>query len=146
MRKGDWGRIVGWGLLYGLFMSIVGVTGNRVLLRDQWDHLHEIMPVQFHWPYSRLWHEVISISFDFVDMVLLFWVFAHFARKTVWTAMQITIVWWLMTVAQLYLAMVNSGMMPWWLSLETSIVGLVSALPAAFLLPWVFRDRPSASA
>jgi hypothetical protein len=59
--------------------------------------------------------------------------------------MQLTIIWWLVTLSLLYLSMVNSGMLPWQLSLNTSIVGLIGAIPAGFVMPWVFRDRTASN-
>jgi hypothetical protein len=101
------------------------------------------MQAPFPPPYPRAVRELIAISFDFLHMVALFWVFARFANRSLASAFKLTMVWWFVTLAMFYIVMINGQMMPWRVSLLTSIVGLVGTLPAAFLMAWVFRDRPA---
>ncbi len=146
MQKSDLGQIIRWGLLCGLVLTIFGIIGNRVVLRDDWDALHLATTPAFLPPYPRIVRELISISFDFIDMVLMVWVFARFADRSFAKAMQLSVIWWLVTLALLYLAMVNSSMMPWRLSLDTTIVGLAGALAVGPIMWWGLRSRPASSA
>jgi hypothetical protein len=145
MAHRDWGRVLKWGMICGLVLTIFGIVGNRVVLRADWDALHAAVTTSFAPPYPRIVRELISISFDFVAMVAMVWVFSRFADRSLSSAMKLTVVWWLVSLALLYLAMVNSSMMPWRLSLDTTIVGLIGALAVGPIMWWGLRNTATAS-
>lgn len=146
MQQVSFGDIVKWGLLLGLVLTIEGIIGNRVILRDDWAAMHAAATMPFAPPYPHIVRELVSISFDFVQMVMMVWVFSRFTDKSFGSAMRLSLVWWLATLALFYLAVVNSKMMPWKISLDTTIVGLVGALTMAPIMWWCFASREAALA
>jgi hypothetical protein len=134
------GRSIVFGFLFSIFLSAVGFTGNHYWLGEDWANAHTLM-AQIPLPYPRWVRELISISFDPIYSIVMFWMFSKFADRSVLAALKLTVWFWVIALVMLYAAMVNSMMIPWEVSVKTCLVGLVGALPAAIVMPLVFRDR-----
>ncbi len=141
MSQSTLGKVVLWGMLYGLFMTVVGWLGNNLLLAADWDRAAQLAANNVVLPYPRIVREIISLVFDFLHMVLLFWIFSRFQDRSFASALKLTLVFYVATLVVTYLAIVNSGLLPWEVSLKTTLLGLVAALPAAWVMPWVFREQ-----
>lgn len=138
MRQRTVGRAILWGLSYGLFMTVTGWLGNNLLLGVDWDRASQLAANQVVLPYPGIVREIISLVFDFLHMVLLFWIFSRFQDRSFGSALKLTLVFYFATLVIMYLAIVNSRLLPWEVSLKTTLLGLVLALPAAWILPRVF--------
>ena len=134
------GRSVIFGFLFSIFLSAVGFAGNHYWLGRDWADAHGVM-AQIPLPYPRWIRELISISFDPIYAIVMFWIFSKFTDRSFLAALKLTVWFWVVALVSLYLAMVNSMMIPWEVSVKTCIVGLVGALPAALVMPLVFPNR-----
>jgi hypothetical protein len=138
-------RICIAGLAGGLLSNLLGLAGNRILLRDEWDRAHVLLPATLALPYPHGLHETISISFDFILCLTVVWLYAQFGRRSAATALALAFAAWVSMVLVLYAAMANSGFLPWPLAMKSAALGLVIWLPLALFLPQIFPDRPQAT-
>jgi hypothetical protein len=127
------------GLLFGVFFNALGWLGNNLWLGADWKRAAASVANEVVLPYSRLAREAISLVFDFVFGITMCWMYARTSDRSFVAAFKFVVVYWLATVGTMYLAIVNSRLLPWEVSLKTSLLALVLFLPAAFILPRVFK-------
>jgi hypothetical protein len=124
-----------WTLVYGLIWNALGWAGNVFLLGGAWDAAGEGLAPDFTPPWSPLTHELLTFVSDFVFAFAFVWIFARLRAQTVPAALALSVVLWLAGVVMTYLAMVNSGFLPWPITVQTSLLALTTFLVAAPLLP-----------
>jgi uncharacterized membrane protein len=134
------GRILRVGLAAGLLMNVVGWIGNQLVLGPLWkDAIQTVVPLR-----SRTWvNELVSLVPDFMYGIAIAWLYVELARgrgpglgKAVTAALAV----WAVTVVPTYLGIANSGLLPVGLAAATTVVGVVSAIPTAWLV-WRWLPR-----
>jgi hypothetical protein len=128
------GRILRAGLAAGLLMNVVGWIGNQLVLGPLWkDAIQTVVPLR-----SRTWvNELVSLVPDFIYGIAIAWLYVELARNRgpgLGTAITAALVVWAVTVVPTYLGIANSGLLPFGLAAATTVVGLVSAIPTAWLI------------
>jgi hypothetical protein len=128
------GRILRVGLAAGLLMNVVGWIGNQLALGPLWkDAIQTVVPLR-----SRTWvNELVSLVPDFIYGIAIAWLYAELARGRgpgLATAISAALAVWAVTVVPTYLGIANSGLLPVGLAAATTVVGVVSAIPTAWLV------------
>jgi len=128
------GRILRVGLAAGLLMNVVGWIGNQLVLGPLWkDAIQTVVPLR-----SRTWiNELVSLVPDFIYGIAIAWLYVELARNHgpgIGTAMTAALAVWAVTVVPTYLGIANSGLLPFDLAAATTVVGVVSAIPTAWLV------------
>ena len=129
------GRIVAVGLGAGLFFNILGWLGNNLLLGADWDSASALATNAVTLPYPRLVREIVSLVPDFLFGLTMAWFYSRTVDRTPIGTFKFVLVYWLATVGVLYLAIVNSKLLPWQVCVKTSLLALILFLPAVWLLP-----------
>ena len=129
------GRILVVGLCFGLFFNLLGWVGNNLLLGGDWDAAAALAVNSVELPYSRLAREIVSLVPDFVYGLTMVWLYSGTVDRSTGGTASFVFVYWLATVAIVYLAVVNSKFLPWEVSVKTSLLALILFLPAIWLLP-----------
>jgi len=128
------GRILRVGLAAGLLMNVVGWIGNQLVLGPLWkDAIQTVVPLR-----SRTWvNELVSLVPDFVYGIAIAWLYVELARNRgpgLGPAITAALAVWAVTVVPTYLGIANSGLLPVGLATATTVVGVVSAIPTAWLV------------
>lgn len=134
------GRILGLGLLLGLLLNAIGALGNGLLLRDAWS---AAIPVRPEGAMTGLPSIVVSLVSDFVFGPALVWLYAAMLPRFgpgFATALRAAMVIWVLAVVIPYLGIVRIGWLPPGVVVATSVLALVSFLPAAWLTARYYRD------
>jgi GNAT superfamily N-acetyltransferase len=92
-------------------------------------------------------NEVVSLVPDFMYGIAIAWLFAVLAEtrgRGLGTALTAAIAVWAISVVPTYLGIANSALLPAGLAVATTLVGLFSAVPTAWLV-WkgLHRQVPS---
>ena len=139
-----WNRILRVGLAAGLLMNVLGWIGNQLVLGPLWkDAIQTVVPLR-----TRTWvNEVVSLVPDFMYGIAIAWLFAVLAEtrgRGLGTALTAAIAIWAISIVPTYLGIANSALLPAGLAVATTLVGLVSAVPTAWLV-WkgLHRQVPS---
>ena len=138
------GRILRVGLAAGLLMNVVGWVGNQLVLGPLWkDAINTVVPLR-----SRAWfNELVSLVPDFIYGIAIAWLYVELARSRgpgLGTAIAAAIAVWAVTVVPTYLGIANSGLLPLGLAAATTVVGVVSAVPTAWLVwKWLHTKDPA---
>lgn len=138
------GRILRVGLAAGLLMNVVGWIGNQLVLGPLWkDAIQTVVPLR-----SRTWvNELVSLVPDFIYGIAIAWLYVELAHNRgpgFGTAIAAALVVWTVTVVPTYLGIANSGLLPFGLAAATTVVGVVSAIPTAWLVwKWLPTKDPA---
>lgn len=143
--KASVSRILTVGLLLGLYMNVFGWLGNNLLLGADWDRAGELAANNVTLPYPRWVREVVSLVFDFSYGLSMTWLYAQTRDRSLKFSFQFAAVFWFATVIVLYVAMVNSRLLPWEVSAKTTLLALAIGVPIIFALPRIIppADRPA---
>lgn len=133
--------IVTWTLVFGLLWNALGWAGNVFLLGDAWDAAGAGLAPDFAPPWSALAHELMTFVSDFVYAFAFVWLFARGSDRTTAAAIKLVLLLWLAGAAMTYLAIVNSGFLPWAIAVQSSLLALVIFVVTAPLLPRALRAR-----
>jgi hypothetical protein len=128
-------------VVYGVLWNALGWVGNNFLLESSWAAAAARLAPDFAAPWSPLARELLTFVSDFIYAFAFVWFFARAERKSVAEALAIVCVLWLAGAGVTYLAIVNSGFLPWRIAVMTSVLALVIFLITAPILPWALR-RP----
>jgi hypothetical protein len=115
-------------------MNLVGWVGNQLVLGPLWkDAIRTVVPLR-----ERTWvNEAVSLVPDFVYGVAIAWLYIELARtrgRSFGTALTAAVVVWAVSVVPTYLGIANSALLPAGLAAATTVVGIVSAVPTAWLV------------
>lgn len=129
-----WGRILRVGLTAGLLMNVLGWIGNQLLLGPLWkDAIQTVVPLR-----SRTWvNEIVSLVPDLIYGIAIAWLFVVLVQTrghSLRTALTAALVVWAISVVPTYLGIANSALLPAELAAATTLVGLVAAVPTAWLV------------
>lgn len=130
-----------WTLIYGLVWNALGWAGNVFLLGGAWDAAGAQLVPDFVPPWSGLTHELLTFVSDFVYAFAFVWLFARGSDRSVASSIKLVLLLWLAGAATTYLAVVNSGFLPWEIAVQSSLLALVIFLVTAPFLPRALRSR-----
>ena len=128
-------RIVVVGLCFGLFFNLLGWVGNNLLLGEDWHAAGALAANSVQLPYPKLTREIVSLAPDFIYGLTMAWLYSRTSDRSTGGTAKFVFVYWLATVAVVYLAVVNSKLLPWQVSVKTSLLALILFIPAVWLLP-----------
>ena len=136
-----WPRLVWSGLVIGLVLNLLGWVGNQVFLGDLWDSaIIQVVPLR-----TRSWaNEVISLVPDFIYGIALAWTYAGIAPRFGWgwaAAWRASLLIWAVGAFTTYLGVANSGLLPTQLALWTTLVAIVTVVPAVWLAQRLVRPN-----
>lgn len=135
-------RIVGSGLILGLFLNFLGWIGNVFLLGQLWEAAFLSIPVTA-WRASP-WQDVISLLPDFVYGIAICWAYAGLAPRygrSVATALRATALVFTVGALTTYVGIANSGLLPWTIAAATTLLALVTFVPGAWLAHALMRNH-----
>lgn len=133
--------IVFWTLFYGVLWNALGWAGNNFILGADWDAAGVGLMPDFAPPWSGLTRELMSLVSDFVYAFGFVWLFSRMREQSVGASIALVFVVWLCGAAVTYLAIVNSGFLPWPITAKTSLLALVIFLATAPILPMAIKPR-----
>lgn len=128
-------RVLAVGLALGLFFNLLGWIGKNLLLGSDWDAAAKVATNAVQLPYSSLTREIVSLAPDFIYGVTMAWLYSRTVDRSGPGTAKFVLVYWIATVAVVYLAIVNSRMLPWEVSIKTAVLALILFLPSIWLLP-----------
>ena len=131
-------RIIIIGLAFGLVFNIFGWFGKNLWLGEDWDAASRVASNSVELPYPGLVREIISLLPDFIYGVTMVWLYSKTADRSTAGTASFVFVYWLATVAVVYLAIVNSKFLDWEISVKTSLLALVLFAPSILILPRLF--------
>jgi hypothetical protein len=134
-----------WTVVFGVLLNLFGWLGNVFILGDAWDAASEGVKVGFTPPWPSLVHELMTAVSDFIYAFALVWFYANSKRQNLTSALTIAFIIWVAGVVVTYLAIVNSGFLPWGIAVKTSILALTTFMVAAFFLPLLVKSRDGIS-
>ena len=130
-------RIVQAGLIAGVLLNLFGWLGNAFLLREAWREAVPRAPLAQREKTEVLRHSLVSLIPDFVYGIALAWLYVAVQPRLkpgMGTAMKAALLIWAVGVMTTYVGIANSGLLPAKLSMATSLLALVSFLPAAWVV------------
>jgi hypothetical protein len=127
-------RILGIGFVVGLLLNVTGWMGNNLVLGSLWQQVGASVAAT-PWRAS-LWSDVVSLLPDFVYGLAIAWLcvvirprYAGYVAASFRAGLLIALVGGITT----YLALANSGFVPWNLALASFGLVLGTKLPLALL-------------
>ena len=129
-----------WTLVYGVLWNALGWAGNNFLLENGWDAVSGELTPDFAPPWSAPTRELFTFVSDFVYAFAFVWLFAGASKQTVSGALKLVLVLWLAGAVVTYMALVNSGFLPWPIAVQTSLLALAVFLVTAPILPLMKRQ------
>lgn len=132
-----------WTLVYGVLWNGLGWAGNNLLLGEAWDAAKANLQPDFSPPWPPLARELMSFASDFVYAGVFVWLFAQVRVQSTASALAIVSALWLSGAAVTYLAIVNSGFLPWQVALQSGGLALAIFVVTAPLLAWRQRGARS---
>ena len=128
-------------LALGLLLNLLGWIGNAFLLRPLWrEALAQVHLLDHPWR-QTLWKEVLSTVPDFIYAGALVWLYAHLVQlggSRLTRAMQACLLIFIVGVLTTYVGTANAGLLPFKVSLATTLWALVTFIPAAWLLSRIY--------
>lgn len=136
-------RILGLGLVIGVYLNIMGALGNGLLLKNAWALAIPVRPenTMTGWP-----SVLVSLLSDFIFGPAIVWLYASIKPRFgdgFTTAMRAAMIIWILGVAVPYLGIVRIGWLNAGITAATSAVALVSFVPAAWLAARFYKDSRS---
>jgi len=141
------GRVLRAGLLVGLFLNAFGWLGNVFLLGPMWREAFTGLPTT-PWRESP-WRDVVSFVPDFLYGIAICWLYVALLPRygaSVRTALRASALVFVVGALTTYLGIANSGLLPWRISLATTLLAFVVFVPGAWLTHRVLRSAGSAGA
>jgi hypothetical protein len=129
-----------WTLVYGVLWNGLGWAGNNFLLGEAWDIAKTDLQPNFSPPWTPLVRELMSFVSDFVYAGAFVWLFSQLRVQSATSALAVVTALWLSGAAVTYLAIVNSGFLPWPIALQSSVLALVIFVATAPFVAWARRS------
>lgn len=140
-------RVLWVGLLVGLVLNLLGWLGNVFLLGSLWQEAFVATTVT-PWRDSP-WRDLVSLLPDFIYGVAVCWLYAGLAPRygaSVATALRASVLVFIVGAFTTYLGIANSGLLPWRLSVATTLLALAVFVPVAWLVHRLMRTAVAANA
>jgi hypothetical protein len=128
-------------LAYGVLWNALGWAGNNFLLGEAWDAAKVNLQPDFSPPWHPFVRELMSFVSDFVYAGVFVWLFAQLRDQSVTSAIRVVSALWLAGAAITYLAIVNSGFLPWQIALQSGGLALAIFIVSAPLIAWTQKPR-----
>ena len=130
-----------WTLIYGLLWNGLGWAGNNLVLGEAWDAAQANLRPDFSPPWDPLVRELMSFVSDFVYAGVFVWLFAQLPVQSATNALAVVVALWLAGAAVTYLAIVNSGFLPWQIAVQSGGLALAIFIVTAPLIAWAQKPR-----
>ena len=135
-------RVVWVGLLVGFLLNLTGWLGNNFLLGAFWDDVGASLAT-IPWR-SSIWRNVISFVPDYGYGIAIAWLvvairprFHSYSSTAISAGLFVALVGGIIT----YLAIANSGFIPWSLAFASFALVLGTKLPLAFLAAHLLEPK-----
>lgn len=129
------GQIVRAGLIVGLAWNLLGWIGNQLILGDHW---RDAMSYLHYAPWrGTVWRHIVSLAPDFIYGIVMAWVYVYIAESqgpSFKAGLKAALIVFIAGAFTAYLGIANSGLLPWPISLYTTIVAFVAVFPGAWLV------------
>lgn len=139
------GRVVLAGLAAGVVLNVLGWVGNQLVLGDMWAEALASAPPDSGYQRSVA-NEIVSLLPDFIYGINLAWLYALIRPRLGATAVSAGIsvlLIWLVGPFTTYLAITNTGWLPLPLTAASTLLALVTFVPAAWVVTRLLWNSPS---
>ena len=127
-------RVALVGLLIGFVINLIGWLGNNLVLGPMWaDALTDLPTTPWR---DTVWRHVVSFAPDFVYGLSLAWAYVALAARygaRLATAVRASLLVLVVGAITTYVALANSGFLPWGLSGAAILLAVVSFVPASWM-------------
>lgn len=137
-------RVLWSGLVVGFLFNVLGWLGNVFLLGPLWRDAMSAAPTT-PWRDSP-WRDVISLVPDFIYGMAACWLYVAMAGRfgaSMGTAMRACALVFIVGALTTYLGIANSGLLPWGISVATTLLALVVFVPGAWLVHALLKGEAS---
>jgi hypothetical protein len=135
-------KILGVGLALGFVLNVFGWLGNVFLLGPMWNEAFTSVPTT---PWRETpWRDLVSFLPDFIYGVAVSWLYVRLAAiygPSFATALRTCMLVFVVGALTTYLGIANSGLLPWRISIATTVLALVTFIPGAWLTERLFRSN-----
>ena len=135
-------KVLWVGLALGFVLNLFGWLGNVFVLGPMWNEAFAGVPTT---PWRETpWRDLVSFLPDFIYGVAVSWLYVRLARSdgpSFATAVRACMLVFVVGALTTYLGMANSGLLPWRLSVATTILALATFIPGAWLTERLFRNN-----